>query len=246
MNKNASQPGGSKLSRPQAALSALVEAIFPSRCIICGRAGALFCADCRSQTPPLERARLCPRCGAALRRGGVCPVCASSPAPLAAVQAAASFEGRLRQALHALKYKGQYQLALDLAALVVARTDVGQWEIDGIAGVPAHKKREAQRGYNQAGMLARALAQQLGWPEWPDALRRVRSTRSQVGLNYAARQANVQGAFEALPRRVQGQRVLLVDDVYTTGATLRACAEALAAAGASEVRAVTVGRAPLR
>jgi ComF family protein len=109
-----------------------------------------------------------------------------------------------------------------------------------VVPVPASTARIRSRGYNQAALIAAACARSLGVPVDPLALIRLRETRSQVGLTRLERLENVVGAFAADPARVTGAAVLLVDDVYTTGATLRECLTALRAAGASEARAVTV------
>jgi ComF family protein len=114
----------------------------------------------------------------------------------------------------------------------------------GLCAVPLHPARLAERGYNQSELLAAELARCWSLPRLSSsALIRTRETDSQVGLDLPARQANVAGAFTASPRWVEGQDVLLVDDVCTTGATLNACAQALREAGAVTVSAVTLARA---
>lgn len=118
-----------------------------------------------------------------------------------------------------------------------------KWPVELVVPVPLSLKREKKRGYNQAGLVASALAELLHVPLGAGGLRRVRETRSQVGLDLALRAENVQGAFQANPDVVQGRAVLLVDDLYTTGSTLSACAGSLKAAGARQVFGVTVGRA---
>jgi len=112
-----------------------------------------------------------------------------------------------------------------------------------VVPVPLSKERRRRRGYNQMDLVAKALAGLLGLPCKTDALSRVRDTRSQVGLDAVARHRNVQDAFLARREAVQGSVILLVDDLFTTGATLAACAAALREAGSGEVYALTVGRA---
>jgi ComF family protein len=116
------------------------------------------------------------------------------------------------------------------------------WPAAAIAPVPLHRNRERARGYNQAALLARAVAGRLGWPLLEDGLVRSRETRSQVGQDRAARLENVRGAFCWSGPAAPPARVLLLDDVYTTGATLEACAQALREAGASEVRGLALAR----
>lgn len=118
-----------------------------------------------------------------------------------------------------------------------------QWPVDVVVPVPLSPRRQRERGYNQAELVASALAELLQVPLACGGLRRTRETRSQVGLDVASRAQNVHGAFQADPTVVRGRAVLLVDDLVTTGATLAACAEALWAAGSAHVFAVTVARA---
>ncbi|NOY97766.1 MAG: ComF family protein [Chloroflexi bacterium] len=121
--------------------------------------------------------------------------------------------------------------------------DALSWPVDAVIPVPLGKKRFRERGYNQVGLIAHPLALALGWNYAPRALTRVRETASQVGLSAGERRENVRGAFAADVRRVRDRRVLVMDDVATTGATLAACAQALLDGGAREVFALTVARA---
>jgi predicted amidophosphoribosyltransferase len=103
--------------------------------------------------------------------------------------------------------------------------------------------RQRERGYNQVALVARPLAYELGWEYAPDALTKVRETRSQVGLTVSERRENVSKAYQADPAKVKRRAVLLMDDVSTTGSTIASCAEALISAGAREVYALTIARA---
>jgi len=152
------------------------------------------------------------------------------------------YGGALADAVHRLKYEDCPHFAKPLAALVCAELDEELAWASLVAPVALHPSRLKRRGYDQALLLAKALAQQKGKKLSPRAVRRVRPTRSQVGLDRAHRRTNVTGAFEADPTQVAGHRVLLVDDVVTTGATAHAAAEALLAAGATGVRVVALAR----
>jgi len=154
------------------------------------------------------------------------------------------FEGPLRQAIHHLKYNGRACLAEPLGSLIVERWEKAALPADLIVPVPLHPARLRERGYNQSTLLAHQLAQACGLPVVEDALRRVKATLPQITLNAEQRKVNVQDAFEAQADLVQGRRVLLIDDVCTTGATLAACSHALKQAGATSVWALTLGRAP--
>ena len=207
-------------------LNTALDFVFPPRCIACGRPGSLFCTPCQAAiTPP-----------APLRAAG---------SPLAEQRATADFDGPIRQAIHALKYRGQRRFALPLATRLQSTLECAGWQPGLLTAAPLSESRRRERGYNQAALLAAELSRRVGIPFRPDALRKVRDTRPQVGLNAGERRANVAGAFCAEPDLVSGVPVLIIDDVFTTGATLRECAAALLAAGATTVWGLTVASARL-
>jgi predicted amidophosphoribosyltransferase len=150
------------------------------------------------------------------------------------------YGGVLRRAVRAVKYGGRRRLGATLGARVGAAVVAAGWPVGRIAAVPLHPARRRRRGYDQARVLAAAAGARLGAPFVP-GVRRVRATRRQARLHGPRRAANVAGAFAA--DRVAPVPVLLVDDVWTTGATARACRAALLAAGAREVRVAVVARA---
>jgi ComF family protein len=181
-----------------------------------------------------------------VRQPGVtrCAVCrVLQPSPLAGIRSAALFAGPLQRALHRLKYRRDVSLADALAPIMLTTWREHNLPAGMVMPVPLSAGRLRERGYNQAGLLARGFADLARLPYADRALRRVRHTESQVHLSAVARRENVASAFAADGRRVKGQIVILVDDVCTTGATLAACAEALRAAGASQVWGLTLGRA---
>jgi ComF family protein len=169
-----------------------------------------------------------------------CARCRRAPGAIDSGRAAGIYDGALRDILHALKYDGRRSLAAPLAALMA---DAGRDLLRGAdvaVPVPLHRRRRRTRGFNQA----RDLALRLGLP-LTEALARTRATPSQTDLPASRRHANVRGAFVVVERRrveIADRVVVLVDDVSTTGATLGACARALKAAGAREVRALTAAR----
>jgi ComF family protein len=149
----------------------------------------------------------------------------------------------LAVAVQRLKYRGRRVLADALGALLASRYPFAPDAL--LVPVPLHVARLRERGFNQALLLARALARCRGLSVAAQALARRRTTRAQPGLAAAERRANVQGAFTVpRPQVVSGRSVVLIDDVLTSGATADACATALLAAGAVRVDVYTVGRAP--
>jgi ComF family protein len=216
----------------------LVETVYPRRCAGCGRRGAWVCADCDAALPRFARP-WCERCGAP---PAYAPCrCDGLTIALATVRSAAMDEGWLREAIRGFKYAGESARGDHLGALLEPLiADLSP--IDTLVPVPLHPKRERQRGFNQARLLARRAGGDLAVPV-ADVLVRTRWTGQQVGLTAEARRENVRGAFAVRPRQdVEGRRIVLIDDVLTTGSTLANCAETLVGAGASWVGAVTLAR----
>ena len=158
-----------------------------------------------------------------------------------------AYEGVLRELVHLLKYARVKTLAGPLGQLLAAALPEGE-RFDAITAVPLHWRRQWQRGFNQSDLLARALARRTGMPAIA-LLRRVRATSTQAGLSNSLRRRNVAAAFGPRPRAATfaaGKRILLIDDVMTTGSTAAACARALKRAGAAHVALATVARVDRR
>jgi ComF family protein len=153
------------------------------------------------------------------------------------------FSGPLRQALHRLKYYRDIALGEVLARDLVSYLKELDWSIDLVSPVPLGVARLAERGYNQAALLARPLALAAGLAYRPRALWKVRDTPTQVGLSLEKRRSNVVNAFCAKREIVSLKNVLVIDDVTTSGATMNACALALLTAGAAQVYGLTLARA---
>jgi ComF family protein len=149
----------------------------------------------------------------------------------------------VREAVHALKYNHLSALARPMAAPMAAYLEAEALPVDIVVPVPLFGRRQRLRGYNQSALLAREVTRLLGLPLAERGLGRRRDTLPQArSVDAEARRRNVAGAFVGEKRRVEGRRVLLVDDVMTTGATLDACAQALRQAGAASVWALTFAR----
>jgi ComF family protein len=189
-------------------LEALFSLLAPPRCAACDARVPLrtaFCAPCASSIVRLPRGA-----GAPFEYGGA-----------------------LARAIARCKYEDRPDLARPLGALLAEVPELADAHV--VVPVPMHPRRLAERGYNHAALLARPVAARLGARFAPTALRRTRDGERQARLEKEARRRNVAGAFEGVPAALRGRRVLLVDDVRTTGATLRACAEAATEAGAAGV-----------
>jgi len=228
---------------------ALLDLVLPPRCAGCGQMGSLWCATCHAQVQVVHDP-VCRRCGrpqspqADLPSKALCPQCRHSPREIESIRSAVIFEGPLRQAIHHLKYSGRSSLAEPLGRFLTECWIASPLPADLIVPVPLHEARLRERGYNQSTLLARQLARTSELPLAEEALKRVRATTPQVTLNAIEREANVRGAFEARADLVIGRRILLVDDVCTTGATLEACSRALKQGGATSVWGLTLARAP--
>ncbi len=186
---------------------------------------------------------ICPRCGEPVTTSGLCPSCRTAPLALDGVRSVAFHEGPLRHAIHHLKYRGRRELGAVLGRMLFSYWRGADLAADLVIPVPLHPSRQEERGYNQSGLLAVALAEQADLAVDESHLIRARATPPQVGLGAEARQENVKGAFAWVGDRLTGMRMLLIDDVCTTGSTLGACASPLRQAGAKAVWALTLARA---
>jgi ComF family protein len=222
-------------------LEAGVDLVYPPRCAGCGAVGSDWCPTCDGRLTRIT-APICRGCGRPLERGLHCPDCRRQPMSVQA-RAYAVYTGPLVPALLQLKYRPNQRLAAVMSGWLEELVRRERWTIDLVTAVPLSDQRRSVRGYNQAGLVARKLSQRIGVEFADDALTRTRDTRSQVGLDPGARAANVEDAFRASPEKVEGHNVLIVDDLFTTGATMIACHAALVEAGAGQVRAIAVGRA---
>ncbi|MDP3880512.1 MAG: double zinc ribbon domain-containing protein [Dehalococcoidales bacterium] len=216
--------------------------LFPQKCIGCGRGGAFICASCSISLPRLLPP-LCPRCGRPQPSGILCPGCVSWQAAIDGIRSYLRFEGVARQMVYQLKYKNLRALSTVLAQFLSEYLLANSVPGEVLVPVPLHEKRLRERGYNQSGLLARELGKLTGLPVVNDCLIRQRHTAPQARTTTVAdRYTNITGAFACCDRRLEGKKVLLIDDVATSGATLDAAAAALKAAGATAVWGLTLAR----
>jgi len=236
--------------------AALFWLAFPEGCRICGRqleevSRVPVCEGCLNAPQPLPAEHFCIACRTPfhnrfpLDEHGLCALCRLGLRGFDAAYSAGAYEGVLRELVHLFKYGRVRSLARPLGERLASAIPLEE-RFEVIVPVPLHWRRRLARGFNQARLLARAVARRYAAPV-ASLLRRRRWTDSQAGLSHAQRRANVSGAFAVRrPEQVRGRRVLLVDDVMTTGATASACATALKRAGAHYVAVLTLARADRR
>ncbi|MBN2057295.1 MAG: ComF family protein [Candidatus Saganbacteria bacterium] len=199
----------------------ILDLIFPPRCEVCRKS---------------NKAALCPACYKQIK----------FMKPHLGIHSVSVYDGVLREAIHRFKFNGRKRLAEPLGVLMVeylsSMPSLDPAELDMIVPVPLHPRRLRERGFNQVELLGSVLGKYFGLPLSP-VLHRVRDTRAQFDLPREERFKNIIGAFAVNNGQVAGKRVILLDDIYTTGATLSECAKALSEAGANRVEVVTLSRA---
>jgi ComF family protein len=218
------------------ALGRAIDVLFPRACAGCGAGPWPFCSGCAAQLVPLGPP-WCRRCGRPMPSDvdgcGDCP-----PAPITSARAAFAYRGPARSAVHRLKFSGWRGVGDALAAAVAA---LDPPPADAVTWVPLASRRRAERGFDQARVLARALARRLDVPAVA-VVRRTTATAPQARRTREQRMQAMEGVFSRIPRAKAPARLLLVDDVLTTGATASACAAVLVEAGASQIHLVTACR----
>lgn len=215
--------------------------LIPPQCGGCQAPGNRWCESCQAEISPIPKP-ICFCCGNPVVRSLLaCEPCRHEPPAFEQLRSLAVFEGPIQRALHRLKYRRDIGLGAKLATLLYTYLKELRWNVDAVIPVPLSKERLRERGYNQAALIALPLALKANLPYLPRLLTRGRDTRSQVGLSFEDRQANMDGAFLAA-KGVEGKRFLILDDVATTGATQQACALALRSHGAAKVFGLTVAR----
>lgn len=225
----------------------ILDVVFPERCVGCdgvlSQPITFFCEDCAHEVEEIPDAA-CVRCNEpGTHASGVCPRCTRRPPKFKVAFARLEHSGAVARAIHRFKYEGHPELARPLGAMLMA--GARQFLVrpqDWVVPIPLHATRYRERGYDQTALLAVEVARVGRMVLHDEALTRVKPTSRQVGQSDEEREANVAGAFEASPK-VKGARVLLIDDVLTTGATANEAARALLEAGALEVQVLTLARA---
>jgi ComF family protein len=240
----------------ETASTTVFNSIFPDNCRLCEQplrniSRLPVCPSCLALPAPLSAEFFCRACRTPfadaypLDEHDLCTVCRQSLVNVDTAYSFGSYEGPLRNLIHLFKYAKVESLACPLSRLLIRSLPLEQ-RFDIVLAMPMHWRKRWERGFNQAELLAKPVAKRYGL-KLATNLRRKRHTKAQAGLTEAQRRENARGSFLIKrPEELQGKRVLLIDDVFTTGATLRAAAAALKKAGAAHVSALTLARVDRR
>ena len=232
---------------------AFLDFFLPPKCPFCGNFADSFsperpCPSCLSRLKFFSSPR-CPRCGTGFPstsdRDHLCSACLSAEPPFGKARSLCPYEGLIAETITRFKFGGVARLARPLGVLLAEYQDpeFPFSEIDLLIPVPLHTRRLRERGFNQSLLLARQVSQRRSIPLNFTALQRSRQTQPQTQLSGPERRKNVRGAFEVRSAEaLAGKRVLLIDDVLTTGATVQECAKALVDAGVKSVDVLTLAR----
>lgn len=245
---------GVPMGRLCACFDALSSLLCPPRasCMGCksllGTESGWLCSDCQKALKPMSdlKGDRCPCCGMPLDKRGRCRTCGDWPEGLISfARSAFLYDGPIRGMIHAFKFNGVYRMAEEFGVylentMILEKMD----RPDALIPVPMHKRRLRKRGLDHALLLARALGRRSGLPVWEGRLRRVKNTPQQAKSSASSRHTALAGAF--LASGVGNSRILLVDDVMTTGSTALACAQTLLEAGAQSVQLITLAGAPIK
>jgi competence protein ComFC len=224
-----------------------IDLLFPPRCVICkSKSSRIICEDCLGKVAYLK-APVCGICGKPRDKyfsGDLCEDCAREGAPFIMARSVALYDGMIKEAIHKFKFDGKRTLAPYLGRFLVSYLQYGDIpikEIDAVIPVPLSKQREKQRGYNQSKLLADGIARHFSIHIDSSSLKKIKDVTPQFELSRKERLQNIKGAFRSSP--IAGKNILLIDDIYTTGATAREAASALRTAGAGNVYVLTLARA---
>lgn len=230
--------------RPEVAKlkKAALDLLFPKWCLGCGKEGSFICSTCYEQLP-IAKPPFCPLCGKPQTGGNLCPNCHDWQADISGIRSPFQFTGIIRKAVHQLKYKNLRALSGPLAGFLSDYLTACPLPADVLVPVPLHPKRLRERGYNQSRLLAINMGKLSGLPVADRCLVRQAHTQPQARTeNVNERRINVAAAFACRDQSLENKRVLLIDDVATSGATLNACATALKTAGATSIWGLTLAR----
>lgn len=220
----------------------IIDWIYPPLCCNCGKIGYEICKDCFTALELNLFSNHCKICGQDNETDYVCSLCKSQEPQYDFIRSWGIYSGILREIIHAFKFNRRIGLINYLTLSAVECIQNWNPSVDLIVPVPLSKKRIRSRGYNQSSILAKSIAQKLQIDFSSLAVKRIKNTRTQVGLNARERKVNVANAFEADSSICKGHSILLVDDIITTGSTLNECAKAIKNADGNFVYVFTLAK----
>ena len=221
---------------------AALDLILPKRCLGCDKEGAYICSSCVLKLPK-ALPPIYPLCGLPQISESLCPSCIKNRHEIDGIRSPFRFEGIVRQAVYQFKYNNLRDIVQTLAILMAEYLENNPLPGEVLVPVPLHSKRLKRRGYNQSQLLAHEMGKTTGIQLTNNYLQRIRATLPQTDTSgLKQRLGNVSGAFNADSTKLEGQSIILIDDVSTSGATLNACAGALKRAGAATVWGLTLAR----
>lgn len=242
LKKEGSLPTVNPISASHQLKESALDILFPPHCVGCGKGGLFLCSQCRSTLQYLPPP-LCDRCGKPLPAGAKCPDCESTPLQIDGIRSLFPYDGVARRAILQFKYENVKALAAPLAQLMWEYQQTQRLPADVLMPVPLHPRRLRARGFNQSGLLARELGKLASLPVVDDSIARRKNTAPQARTaSVEDRRRNVADAFACRNKRGAGKHIIIIDDVCTSGATLKACATALKATGAASVWGLTLAR----
>jgi ComF family protein len=220
----------------------VLELVYPAKCPLCGREilvqGERACRDCRSSVQKIS-GNFCLKCGKELGKDGdeFCEDCREHPHGYVQNRGLFSYTGQMKGCMYRYKYQNQRYYAEYFAKelLEAYGRQIRSWGVEAMVPVPLHPSRRRRRGFNQAELVVRYMEEPLGIPVLADYVRREKKTLPQKYLNPSGRQKNLKNAFNIAPNGVKLNRVLVFDDIYTTGSTLDAVSAVLLEAGIQDV-----------
>lgn len=230
----------------------MIDILFPKICLLCDNSleKTIICRSCSEAFSFIDNARVCDVCGVPYsslseQKLHLCGNCISNTESLLKVRSVLLYKDKLRDLLHYFKYSSKMYIADFLSDLVIDRFPSDLSGFDIIVPVPLHIRRLQERGYNQTVLISKVLAGNLGVRLDLFSLKKVKYTKPQVDMsNFVARAKNVKNSFHISNKKMfSGKTVLLLDDVYTSGSTIRECSKQLIEAGAKYVFALTIARA---
>lgn len=219
-----------------------LDLLFPPKCVGCGDVGSFICPSCEAALPRV-RPPVCPLCGKPQPQAALCPGCWGWRPAINGIRSPFTFDGSIRRAIHDLKYHNLRALSATLAGQLARHLSENPMPAEVLVPVPLHPARLRERGYNHSALLAKDLGATSGIPVDEGTLVRKKNSEPQAKTNSVEqRRENVAQAFAVRDRALKGKKVLLIDDVCTSGATLNSCAAALIKGGASSVWGLTLAK----